>query len=281
MTFAQRLAENLLAREMPSPLCSAPRRHLSRDADGSPLARLPRSGREWQVEASSLRSPDLGAGGRSCMRRLLAAARCSLRARMRDNLCRRRDARRAGRRQQRLSQHHPACQPSERCARHGGGLEVRRLRCRRSARRRPAQAGRRHAGLHRQARQCRCRPVLLRGTRAATRLAELSRADRCQARARARSRVRDGEARIRAPPDGDRREGKTTIVILDACRDNPLARNLARSMGTRSTAIGRGLAAASTGLGTFIAYSTQPGNVALDGQGRNSPFTAALSSTWA
>ncbi len=72
------------------------------------------------------------------------------------------------------------------------------------------------------------------------------------------------------------REGKTTIVILDACRDNPLARNLARSMGTRSAGIGRGLAAAATGLGTFIAYSTQPGNVALDGEGRNSPFTAAL-----
>jgi uncharacterized caspase-like protein len=72
------------------------------------------------------------------------------------------------------------------------------------------------------------------------------------------------------------REGKTTIVILDACRDNPLARNLARSMGTRSTAIGRGLAATATGLGTFIAYATQPGNVALDGKGRNSPFTAAL-----
>ena len=72
------------------------------------------------------------------------------------------------------------------------------------------------------------------------------------------------------------REGKTTIVILDACRDNPLTRNLARTMGTRSTAIGRGLAAASTGLGTFIAYSTQPGNVALDGEGRNSPFTSAL-----
>jgi uncharacterized caspase-like protein len=72
------------------------------------------------------------------------------------------------------------------------------------------------------------------------------------------------------------REGKTTIVILDACRDNPMSRNLARTMGTRSTSIGRGLAAASTGLGTFIAYSTQPGNVALDGQGRNSPFTAAV-----
>lgn len=72
------------------------------------------------------------------------------------------------------------------------------------------------------------------------------------------------------------REGKTSIVILDACRDNPLSRNLARTMGTRSAAIGRGLAAAATGLGTFIAYSTQPGNVALDGEGRNSPFTTAL-----
>jgi uncharacterized caspase-like protein len=72
------------------------------------------------------------------------------------------------------------------------------------------------------------------------------------------------------------REGKTNIVFLDACRDNPLARNLARSMGTRSASIGRGLAQVQTGVGTFIAYSTQPGNVALDGAGRNSPFTAAL-----
>jgi uncharacterized caspase-like protein len=72
------------------------------------------------------------------------------------------------------------------------------------------------------------------------------------------------------------RDGKTNVVFLDACRDNPLARNLARSMGTRSAAIGQGLAQVQTGVGTFIAYSTQPGNVALDGQGRNSPFTAAL-----
>jgi uncharacterized caspase-like protein len=72
------------------------------------------------------------------------------------------------------------------------------------------------------------------------------------------------------------REGKTSIVFLDACRDNPLARNLARSMGTRSASIGSGLAQVQTGVGTFIAYSTQPGNVALDGSGRNSPFTAAL-----
>ena len=72
------------------------------------------------------------------------------------------------------------------------------------------------------------------------------------------------------------REGKTNIVFLDACRDNPLARNLARSMGTRSSSIGQGLAEVKTGVGTFVAYSTQPGNVALDGTGRNSPFTAAL-----
>ena len=74
------------------------------------------------------------------------------------------------------------------------------------------------------------------------------------------------------------REGKTNIVFLDACRDNPLSRNLARSMGTRSVSVGQGLAEVQTGVGTFIAYSTQPGNVAMDGAGRNSPFTAALSS---
>jgi hypothetical protein len=74
------------------------------------------------------------------------------------------------------------------------------------------------------------------------------------------------------------REGKTNIVFLDACRDNPLARNLARSMGTRSVSVGKGLAEVQTGVGTFIAFSTQPGNVAFDGAGRNSPFTAALAS---
>lgn len=72
------------------------------------------------------------------------------------------------------------------------------------------------------------------------------------------------------------RDQKTNIVFLDACRDNPLARNLARSMGTRSTSIGHGLAQVDAGVGTFVAFSTQPGNVALDGSGRNSPFASAL-----
>lgn len=72
------------------------------------------------------------------------------------------------------------------------------------------------------------------------------------------------------------RENKTNIVFLDACRDNPLSRSLARSMGTRSVGLGRGLAQTNSGVGTFISYSTQPGNVALDGSEANSPFTTAL-----
>jgi uncharacterized caspase-like protein len=72
------------------------------------------------------------------------------------------------------------------------------------------------------------------------------------------------------------RDGKVSIVMLDACRDNPLARNLALSMGVRSEAFPRGLAPVQSGAGTFIAFATAPGKVAYDGQGHNSPFTAAL-----
>lgn len=55
------------------------------------------------------------------------------------------------------------------------------------------------------------------------------------------------------------------IVILDACRNNPFARSL-----------GRGLASMNSPSGTFLAFATGPGDVALDGRGRNSPYTAAL-----
>jgi uncharacterized caspase-like protein len=71
-------------------------------------------------------------------------------------------------------------------------------------------------------------------------------------------------------------EDRTNILFFDACRNNPLARNLRQAMGTRSTAIGRGLAPVQSGHGTLISFSTQPGNEALDGNGRNSPFTGAL-----
>lgn len=72
------------------------------------------------------------------------------------------------------------------------------------------------------------------------------------------------------------RNAKVNVVFLDACRDNPLAVTLARSLGTRSVAVGRGLAKLDTGVGSLIAFATQPGNVSLDGAGRNSPFTTAL-----
>ena len=72
------------------------------------------------------------------------------------------------------------------------------------------------------------------------------------------------------------RATETNVIFLDACRDNPLARNLARAMGTRSGTVGRGLAPMELGVGTLVSFSTQPGNVALDGTGRNSPFAGAL-----
>ena len=71
-------------------------------------------------------------------------------------------------------------------------------------------------------------------------------------------------------------EKRVNLVFLDACRDNPLARSFSRTLGTRSTSVGAGLAAIHSAVGTMIAYATQPENVALDGDGRNSPFTAAL-----
>lgn len=72
-----------------------------------------------------------------------------------------------------------------------------------------------------------------------------------------------------------------SLVFLDACRDNPLGRSLARSMGggTRSSGVRAGLAEMQIldpGEGIAIGFATSPGDVALDGEGNNSPFTTAL-----
>ncbi len=75
------------------------------------------------------------------------------------------------------------------------------------------------------------------------------------------------------------RPDRTSIVILDACRNNPLARNLARAMGQdgpRAAGITEGLAEQKVGAGTLIAFATQPGHVAYDGVGQNGYFTEAL-----
>jgi uncharacterized caspase-like protein len=64
------------------------------------------------------------------------------------------------------------------------------------------------------------------------------------------------------------------LVILDACRDNPFAKTMKRTLATR--AVGQGLAKVEpTSPNTLIAYSAKAGSTALDGD-KNSPFTAAL-----
>ena len=68
------------------------------------------------------------------------------------------------------------------------------------------------------------------------------------------------------------------MVILDACRDNPLARSMQRTVARRS--ISRGsfgdLDESLLGDETLVAYAAAAGTTADDGTGRNSPYTAAL-----
>lgn len=72
-------------------------------------------------------------------------------------------------------------------------------------------------------------------------------------------------------------EDRVNLVFLDACRDNPLARSFARGLpAARAISVGSGLSALDAGRGTLIAFATAPNKVALDGRGRNSPFTGAL-----
>jgi hypothetical protein len=64
------------------------------------------------------------------------------------------------------------------------------------------------------------------------------------------------------------------LVLLDACRDNPFANQMRRSVATRS--VGRGLTNVEPEAGTLVVYAAKHGQVALDGDGGNSPFVTAL-----
>ena len=65
------------------------------------------------------------------------------------------------------------------------------------------------------------------------------------------------------------------LVILDACRDNPFANSMKRTVASR--AIGRGLAKVEPTMSdTLVAFAAKAGAVASDGDGANSPFAAAL-----
>jgi uncharacterized caspase-like protein len=68
---------------------------------------------------------------------------------------------------------------------------------------------------------------------------------------------------------------KLRLVVLDACRDNPFARTMKRTVASR--AIGQGLAKVEpANPNVLIAYSAKAGSTAADGDGKNSPFTVAL-----
>ena len=68
------------------------------------------------------------------------------------------------------------------------------------------------------------------------------------------------------------------MVILDACRNNPLARSMQRTATSRSVSRGSFGALDEDLLGdeTLVAYAAAAGTTADDGTGRNSPYTAAL-----
>jgi uncharacterized caspase-like protein len=97
------------------------------------------------------------------------------------------------------------------------------------------------------------------------------------------------DAQLRDEPDlrrlaradeilADLQQAKTLrILILDSCRDNPIADALKRSIGaSRSASMTPGLAKMESSDGTIITYATQAGRTAGDGTGRNSPFTTAF-----
>src|SRR5262245_19921301 len=68
------------------------------------------------------------------------------------------------------------------------------------------------------------------------------------------------------------------LIILDACRDNPFARSMRRTIATRSVRSGYGeIDERSLPPNTLIAYAQRAGFTAEDGVGSsNSPYTTAL-----
>jgi hypothetical protein len=65
------------------------------------------------------------------------------------------------------------------------------------------------------------------------------------------------------------------LVVLDACRNNPFAASMKRSVYTRAV-VDRGLAPADPPAGILVVYAAEAGQVAEDGAGGHSPFAAAL-----
>ena len=65
------------------------------------------------------------------------------------------------------------------------------------------------------------------------------------------------------------------ILVLDSCRDNPFAESLKRT-SARGLSLRPGLSKVDAPLGTIVSFSTQAGQTADDGTGRNSPYSSAF-----
>jgi tetratricopeptide (TPR) repeat protein len=73
------------------------------------------------------------------------------------------------------------------------------------------------------------------------------------------------------------------LLIIDACRDNPFVNSNAGTNSSRSVNVATGLFQTGVGLarlepqpGTIVAYATKHGQVALDGEDKNSPYASSL-----
>jgi hypothetical protein len=66
------------------------------------------------------------------------------------------------------------------------------------------------------------------------------------------------------------------LILLDACRDNPFAARLQRSVSTRAAPKGGLGKIDDVSADTLVAYAAKEGSVSYDGAGSNSPFAAAL-----
>ncbi len=74
-----------------------------------------------------------------------------------------------------------------------------------------------------------------------------------------------------------RNNSRAQLLYLDACRDNPFAvKKFLVGAEDIKRSVGRGLAKEKADIGSLIAYATEPGNIALDGDTENSPFTSAV-----
>jgi uncharacterized caspase-like protein len=72
------------------------------------------------------------------------------------------------------------------------------------------------------------------------------------------------------------RAKRLRLIILDACRDNPFASQMKRTLTVASRSVSRGLVSIEPDAGTLVVYAAKDGETALDGEGFNSPFAEAF-----